>query len=99
MLSEILSCPKLRPHVPHSYIIEGHVNCSPRERVDLHQTPSSAHLSRGFVGKKARRESILDAHLNCATSDCISEIVLISARLCPLASIHAENRTLSEIEF
>lgn len=99
LLSEILSSPKLRSHIPHPYVIEGDVNCSPRIRVYLHQTPSSGYLNIGFMGQKAIRELKLDAHLSRATSYCVPKIVLASARLCPLASIHAENRTLSEIEF
>lgn len=96
LLSEILPCPKLWPHIPHTYIIEGHVNCSPWIRVYLHQTPSSDHLNIETVGEE--RQKGIDAHLSCATSDGVPKIVLVSARLRPLATIHAKNRTVLELE-
>lgn len=96
LLSEVLSCPKFRPQVPHSHIVKSHVYGCPWLGIYL-QSPSTQHIKcfSHFLLLFCYKIFIYITYkyyLNSATGNCITEIVLVPTILCPLTSIHSEGK-------
>lgn len=56
LLAQVLASPVLGPHVPHPHIIQRHVHCSPRLRIDLHKQDHSRKLHGLMDTKRGNSE-------------------------------------------